>query len=62
MNFPTSDIQFIAGMLKKTRAGDQITVAEAARLDQIEAKGYSTEPIPDAEPDPSRIDASRGQI
>ena len=42
-----TDIQFIAQMLIKTRAGDQITAAESRRLDEIAVKGHSTSPIGD---------------
>jgi hypothetical protein len=40
----TSDIQFIAQMLIKTRSDDQITVEETNRLRQIAREGYSTTP------------------
>lgn len=41
MNYPTSDIQFIAAMLLRTRAGDQITAGEANRLEVIATNGFS---------------------
>lgn len=42
MNFPTSDLQFLALMIRKVRAQDQITIKEEARLDAIVANGYSS--------------------
>jgi hypothetical protein len=39
--FPDSDIQFVARMLRKTRIGDQVTRAEAHRLDEIADHGYT---------------------
>lgn len=45
MNYPTSDIQFVAAMLRKVRAGDQVTSTESHRLDQLAARGYSDEPM-----------------
>lgn len=39
MNFPTSDLQFIAQMLIKTRSGDQIVAADAERLERIASTG-----------------------
>lgn len=45
MNYPTSDIQFVAQMLRKVRAGDQVPASEEYRLDQIAEKGYSDQPM-----------------
>lgn len=61
MNYPTSDIQFIAGIIRKVRAGDQVTVQEEARLNEIEAQGHSVAPI-DGTPEsisPPRVQAVR---
>lgn len=44
MNEPSSDLQFVAQMLVKTRAGNQITTDQADRLEQIAAYGYSVQP------------------
>lgn len=68
MNYPTSDIQFIAQMLLRVRAGDQIGTKETHRLEQIADKGQSSTPVetmtlPDA-PDVNFGSATRvsGQI
>jgi hypothetical protein len=43
---PTSDIQFLAILLRKVRSGDQITSEEGLRLDQIAGVGHSDVPMP----------------
>jgi hypothetical protein len=40
-----SDIQLVAQVLRKVRAGDQVTQLEEARLDEIARRGYSDEPM-----------------
>lgn len=49
---PTSDIQFIADVLRRTRENDQLTRAEEERLSEIAEKGFSNEyfDIPGARP------------
>ena len=42
---PVSDLQFLAQMLLRTRAGDQITEKDATRLEQIATTGNSVEPV-----------------
>jgi hypothetical protein len=42
MNYPTSDIQFLAEMVNRTRRGDQITGAEGHRLDVLRTQGHSS--------------------
>ncbi len=43
----TSDIQFIAQMLRRTRSGDQVTAHEAHRLDEIADYGHTRgTPVP----------------
>jgi hypothetical protein len=44
VNEPSSDLQFIAQMLMKTRSGNQITTAEAERLESVATYGYSVVP------------------
>lgn len=44
-NFPTSDIQFIAQILIKIRAGDQVTALEDHRIRQIAGTGSSDQPM-----------------
>lgn len=39
---PTTDLQFIAQMLVKSNAGDQITRPELDRLDDIAENGHTT--------------------
>lgn len=47
----TSDIQFIAEMLRRARSGDQITAQETHRLDEIADYGYTRgTPIPENTP------------
>lgn len=43
---PSSDIQFIAEMLRRTRSGDQINSAESHRLDEIAECGYTRGGVP----------------
>lgn len=43
---PTSDIQFIAEMIRRTRDGDQITTVESHRLDEIADHGYTRGGVP----------------
>lgn len=62
MNYPTSDIQHVARMLLKVRAGDQIGATDARRLEQIADVGHSDSP---ATPfvDPEHPNATRvGQV
>jgi hypothetical protein len=42
MNYPTSDLQFVAQMVKKVREGDQVTVSDEERLAMIALKGHSS--------------------
>jgi hypothetical protein len=37
--FPSTDLQFVAQMLRRTRAQDQITAGESRRLDEIADHG-----------------------
>lgn len=53
MNYPTTDVQFLAQMLLRVRAGDQIGTKETHRLEEIAKVGHSNVPsteLPD-EPD-----------
>lgn len=45
MNYPTTDQQFLADMLRRTIDHDQITIAERGRLDQIATQGFSRTPV-----------------
>lgn len=48
MTYLTSDLQFIAQMLIKTRQDNQITEEETARLKEIAGEGHTTgEKVPD---------------
>ncbi len=61
-NYPTSDVQHIAQMLLKVRAGDQIAVADAKRLEDIAGVGHSDSAAP-VFADPNYPDATRaGQV
>lgn len=62
--FPDSDLQFLARMLKKTRTGDQVTRAEAHRLDEIAEHGHTQgNPPPGEMPTVFPPDATRsGQL
>lgn len=51
MNFPTSDIQHLAQMLLKVRAGDQIGANDTRRLEQIANVGHSEAPTPFVDPE-----------
>lgn len=44
-NYPTSDTQFLAQILVKTRTQDQVTVQELHRLDEMAQLGYSSVPL-----------------
>lgn len=47
MSLTTSDIQFVAQMLRRTREGDQVTRAESHRLDEIADHGHTKgDPVP----------------
>jgi hypothetical protein len=65
-NYPTSDIQHLAQCLLKVRAGDQISVADAKRLETIAGVGHSHVDAAtiDTFLDPNHPDATRvhGQI
>jgi len=62
VNYPTSDIQHIARMLLKVRAGDQISVADTKRLEAIADVGHS-DSAPSAFVDPEHPNATRvGQV
>lgn len=51
MNFPTSDIQFVAGIVRKLTIAipNALSVDEAHRLEEIAEKGFSS---PVDAPDP----------
>lgn len=57
MNYPTTDQQFLAEMLRRTIDHDQITIAERGRLDQIATQGFSRYPVaePPSEPSPAQL-------
>lgn len=42
VNYPTSDIQFLAEMIRRIRRSDQITSAEAHRIDVLASEGHSS--------------------
>lgn len=46
VNYPTSDTQFLAQVLLKTRRDDILTVDEEHRLQQIADTGFSSQPVP----------------
>jgi hypothetical protein len=61
MNYPTSDVQFLAQMLIRVRAADQISSAETRRLEQLADRGHTSVPsveLPD-EPDVNFSEATR---
>lgn len=61
-NYPTSDVQHVARMLLKVRAGDQISVADAKRLEDIADVGHSDSTVP-VFVDPDHPSATRaGQV
>jgi hypothetical protein len=41
VHYPTTDLQLIAQVLRRTIDGDVVPVAEKERLDQIAEKGFS---------------------
>lgn len=61
MNFPTSDLQFLAQMILRTRSNDQIPAADAARLERLAATGSGDEPI-DGVPDSLSPSIPGGQV
>lgn len=58
MNYPTSDIQFLAQMLLRVRAGDQIGTKETHRLEQIADTGRSSTPVDTTLPDEPAVNFS----
>lgn len=53
MNYPTTDTQFIAQMLLRVRAGDQIGLKETHRLEEIAKVGHSNQLPPELPDEPN---------